>query len=375
MGNGTDSQGQIKFFLSSGGTGGHIFPAECLAEELKKRGYGSGLITDDRYKNFLDNEKPYTVFKISSATLKGNAVKRLLSLTKIFTGIWQSIKILSPHKSAVMIGFGGYPSFPAIVAARFLGMKIVIHEQNSVLGQANRALVPFADIIATSFPRVAKINDERKIRFTGNPVRKEIAAVREKTYPAASGDIRIMVLGGSLGATVFASVVPDAILNLPTEMRNRIRLVQQCREENITEVAKKYHTANIKAELASFIKDVPAKLADTHLVISRSGASTIAELAAAGRPAILVPYPNSKDDHQMLNAESLAATGGAWVIPQEKFTADFLKTNIELLLSNPEQLTAAANKVKSAGRPDAAQKLADLVEKIFNTDKNSLGTV
>lgn len=367
----------MKIFLSSGGTGGHIFPAECLAEELVRRGHRVTLITDDRYKNYLDNTKPFEIFKIKSATLKGGIKDKIKAVGKILQGIWQSLQLLKFYKNSVVIGFGGYPSFPALVAASIFKMRTIIHEQNSVLGQANRVLSFLVDVIATSFSAVKKIypSNLEKEFLVGNPVRQEIIKVREQKYQVPGDLINILVIGGSLGAEIFSKVIPQAVSKLPAEIKSRLFITQQCREEDIAEASKIYSDNSIRAVLIPFIKDIPEKLASAHLVIARAGASTVSELAVAGRPAIFVPYPHAKDNHQYFNAKTIEDAGGGWIIVQDKFTPDNLKSQLETLLSAPEKLRNAAENAAKVGRPEATKKLADLVEKIAVTEKTSITNI
>jgi len=356
----------VKFFLSSGGTGGHIFPAEALAEELIRRGHQVVFITDERYKNYDGGKKKFRIEKIPAATLKGGVFAKLKSVAKILSGIIVSLKILARDRGAVVTGFGGYPSFPAIIAAKILGLKIIIHEQNAVLGGANRALEGFADVIATSFAEVNGIhfNNRQKIRFIGNPVRRAIAEIHDLPYPEIAGNLNILIIGGSLGASVFSDVIPAALAKLSPEIRQKIKISQQARAEDVERVQKKYAEINVAAEATNFFTDVPKRLAAAHLVIARAGASTVAELAVAGRPSILVPYPDSKGDHQLYNARSLEKTGGAWVVEQRNFTPEALAFRLETIIMNPEPLHLAAENAKKVAGLKAAEKLADLVEKL-----------
>jgi len=356
----------MKFFLAAGGTGGHIFPAEALAEGLIQRGHQVILITDERYKNYDGHEKKFRIEKIPAATLKGGFFSKLKALIKILLGILVSLRILRGSRSAVVIGFGGYPSFPAIIAAKFLGQKIIIHEQNAVLGIANRALAPLANIIATSFPEVQGITtrNAKKICYTGNPVRGAIAEIHDFPYPEIGNALNILVIGGSLGATVFSEVVPAALMKLNPEIREKIKISQQARAEDVERVKKNYMEMGVIATVATFFTDVPKRLAEAHLIIARAGASTVAELAVAGRPSMLVPYPNSKGDHQLYNARSLEKIGAAWVIEQKNFTAEGLAFRLETIIMNPEPLLLAAENAKKAAELKAVEKLAALAEKL-----------
>jgi UDP-N-acetylglucosamine--N-acetylmuramyl-(pentapeptide) pyrophosphoryl-undecaprenol N-acetylglucosamine transferase len=263
---------------------------------------------------------------------------------------------------------------PAVLAATSLGGKTVIHEQNAVLGRANRFLAPRVTRIATAFKTVSGLRDEdvAKTVWTGNPVRPDIIAIADQPYPPLTDDgpINLLVFGGSLGAAVFSEIVPDAIAALPESLRTRLRVVQQCRKEDLETVRALYGTAGIDAELASFFDDMPAKLAQAHLVIARSGASTIAELTAAGRPAILVPYPHATDDHQTKNAVSLCDAGGGWMIPQTSFDRETLTARLSALLNSPRTLQTTAQCTGRMGMRTAADNLADLVVSVIDPEQN-----
>ncbi len=352
--------------LSAGGTGGHVFPAQALADNLVERGFLIALITDRRagaLAGALANAKTY---RINAAGISGrNIVRRALALLQLGFGYFQARRILARIDPLAVVGFGSYASVPAVLAATSLGKRTVIHEQNAVLGRANRFLAPRVTRIATAFQAVSHLREEDKGKTvcTGNPVRPEIVAIASRPYPAIteSGAINLLVFGGSLGATVFSQIVPDTIATLPVSLRARLKITQQCRAEDIEAVRAVYREASVNAELASFFIDMPAKLAAAHLVISRSGASTIAELTAAGRPAILVPYPYATDDHQTKNAESLCDAGGAWMIPQHAFSRESLATRLTALLANPRTLQTTALCAGRIGMRSAADNLADLV--------------
>lgn len=352
--------------LAAGGTGGHIFPAEALAEELLARGKRVVLMTDKRFANFktgaLSRVETRTV---RASSMKRGAVGKGLSAASVALGIAQAWVTLRALKPAAVIGFGGYPSFPTVFAAGHLGLPVVIHEQNSVLGRANRKLAGRAQVIATSFTSTLMVEpgDEGKVIFTGNPVRAGVRAVHAVPYPTLppDGTMQILVTGGSQGASVFSEVLPPALATLPASLRARIRIDQQCREADIEVTRAAYAQLGVSANLATFFDDIPARLAAAHLVIARSGASTAAEVAVAGRPAILVPYPHAMDNHQYFNANAFEDAGGGWVMPQDAFTAQALSARLEAFLSLPATLTKAAENIRKLGHPDAAGKLAEVV--------------
>lgn len=254
---------------------------------------------------------------------------------------------------------------PTILAAAHRGLRVVLHEQNSVLGRANRLLASRARIIATSFDKVDGVTDadRGKLHVTGNPVREAIAAVGARPYavPGEGDPLSILVVGGSQGATVFNEVVPAAIAKLPEDLRHRLTVHQQVPGQANEAVAKVYEACGVRHELASFFNDVPERLAAAQLVIGRAGASTVAELAAAGRPAVMVPYPSATDDHQTGNAQALVEAGGGWLMPQSGLDADSLAQRLGSLLSSPALLARAAGCARAAAHLNAARDLADLV--------------
>jgi UDP-N-acetylglucosamine--N-acetylmuramyl-(pentapeptide) pyrophosphoryl-undecaprenol N-acetylglucosamine transferase len=352
--------------LAAGGTGGHIFPAEALAEKLLAAGECVLLVTDKRFAHFQTG----ALSKIEKRTIRaGTAGKgiygKVSGAANLLLGIVQAVLLLRRLKPKVVIGFGGYPSFPTVFAAGVLRIPAIIHEQNSVLGRANRLLAPRVDYIATSFPdmQMLKERDRHKVYVTGNPVRASVCALREVPYPALvdDGQIHILVTGGSQGASVFSNVMPAAIAALPAPLRSRVRIDQQCREGELEATREKYKAIGINADLASFFVDIPARLAASHLVIARSGASTVMELAVAGRPGILVPLPTSMDNHQYFNAHALEHVGGGWVMPQDGFTPASLSARLEAFLTSPATLSRAAENARKLCTPDAAEKLADMV--------------
>lgn len=352
--------------LVAGGTGGHVFPAEALAAELRERGYTLALFTDSRGEAYGGELGALTTHRIRAGRVSGGGLMgRARGVLDLALGGLQSRGLLSRLKPSVVVGFGGYATVPTMLAASSLGVPTVIHEQNALLGRANRLLAGRVSAIATSFETVGgiKASDRAKVVMTGNPVRPGIRALRDNAYPALAGDgpIYVLVTGGSQGATVFSDVVPAALDRLPEDMRKRLRVSQQCRPEDIERVRAAYAGTDIRVDLASFFGDMPERLLHAHLVICRSGASTVAELTTAGRPAILVPYPHAMDDHQTLNARAIEAQGGAVCVPQLDFTPETLAARLKLLLAQPQQLARMAEKAHAGGHRDAAANLAILV--------------
>lgn len=361
---------KITVVLAAGGTGGHIFPAESLAEELIFRGHKAILITDARREQYtFASKNNIDVHVIYARSPVGGIVGKIKAIASIFVGTAQSFILLRKIKPNVVVGFGGYPSLPTMLAAFILNIRTVIHEQNSVLGRVNRRLAHFADKVATSFDKVSHIaaRDIKKIILTGNPVRPHIKAVRGLSYPELKKDepLHILITGGSQGASIFSEVIPAAIICLPDEIKKRIRIDQQCRSEDIERVRIIYKNANINAELATFFSDIQIRLASAHLVICRSGASTIAEITVAGRPAILVPYLHATDDHQTSNARAIADKGAAFIIPQGLLKPDLIAEYIKDFLQKPDVLIKTAVNAFGLGIIDADKRLADVVERVI----------
>lgn len=350
--------------LAAGGTGGHIFPAEALARALLKRGLNVCLVTDHRGGQFSADMLDVPVLRIRAAGLGSSWLSKLRGVTEMLIGAAQAYMKIRKLKPALVVGFGGYPSVPTVFAASRAQVPVMLHEQNAVIGRANKVLLPLARIIATSFPHVGGMDASSKTRsvLTGNPVRPAICALHGLDYPAVSdtSPIKLLIMGGSLGATVFSEVVPKAVKLLPEPLRKRLIISQQCRKDDLEAVKQSYGEHGVQVELATFFHDVPERLAACHLAICRSGASTVAELCVAGKPAILVPYPFALTGEQMANAESVAEAGGAWLIPQPAFTQEALAVRLESLLTLPVNLTKAAAAAKALARLHAADELADL---------------
>lgn len=352
--------------LAAGGSGGHVFPAEALSSELASRGCRLALITDRRGDAFGGALGDMETHRISAGAIAGkNPLRLLLSGSELAWGTWQARGLLGRMKPRAVIGFGGYASVPTMLAAFGRGFPTVLHEQNAILGRANRMLARRVGRLCVSFENTGKMVAEAQARMvlTGMPVRPGVAALRDQPYPFLFGQapINLLVMGGSQGARVFSEVVPAALRRLPEDLRARLRVSQQCRAEDLERARAAYRQMGIDADLSTFFDDVPDRMASAHLVITRSGASTVAELTAIGRPAILVPYPHAVDDHQSANGHAVDGAGAGWLMPQDAFTPESLARRLTDLFILPATLTNAAAAARVAGRIDAAQRLADSV--------------
>ena len=355
--------------LAAGGTGGHLFPAEALGVELIKRGLRVRLVTDDRALKYSGLFSKDMIDVVASETARGRNPLQLAHATfTLATGTLSAFGLMRRLKPAAVVGFGGYPTLPPLMAARLAGIPSVIHDANAVLGRANRFLARHVNAIATSLPGVLDRDPtlSGKTTTVGTPMRPAILSVAATTYraPEINGPLRLLVVGGSQGARIMSDIVPGAIERLEPALWGRLILTQQVREEDMTRVRAVYDRLKIQAELAPFFADLPARLASNHLVVSRSGAGTVAELAAIGRPSILVPLPGSIDQDQFANAGVLSQANGGLRIPQVEFTSDRLAAEISALAAEPQRLAAMAAAARSVGRLDAAERLADLVAKV-----------
>ncbi|PHS27939.1 MAG: undecaprenyldiphospho-muramoylpentapeptide beta-N-acetylglucosaminyltransferase [Robiginitomaculum sp.] len=351
--------------LAAGGTGGHMFPARALAEVLRARGWRIVLITDRRGAALSDGFSAEERHVIPAASLGGkNPIRLIAGIFSLLAGIVKSLWLILRIRPALVAGFGGYPSFPALAAARLSFTPIVLHEQNCVLGRTNRVFAKRAKLIASGFDVLEKLPPTAKARHvvTGNPLRASILE-RMDTQPAHTGErLHLLVLGGSLGAKILGETVPAAVKLLPKSLQSRLDVVQQTREEQLDTLKKIYAEAGMQAELAPFFDDVADRLARADLVIARAGASSVAEIAAMGKASILIPLAIAMDDHQMRNAQSLAAHEAADVIAEEKLTPERLAALMAARLGNTEDLQLRGAAARSIARPEAAKTLADLIE-------------
>jgi UDP-N-acetylglucosamine--N-acetylmuramyl-(pentapeptide) pyrophosphoryl-undecaprenol N-acetylglucosamine transferase len=353
------------YVLAAGGTGGHLTPAFALAAELVARGHHVALVTDTRGAD-IPGKPEFLPAHVLPAGRFGKNPLHWYAARAVLEGRAMARRLYETFQPGAVIGFGGYPALPALLAAQAEGVPSIIHEQNAVLGRVNRLLAGRVNAIATAYPDVARLKGKflAKTHLVGNPVRPEVMALRDAEFPAftADGLLRVLVTGGSQGARVLSEVVPDGLAMLPPALRSRLQVTQQCRPEDIEAVRARYAAHDIPAELGTYFEDMQARLADAHLFIGRAGASTIAELTAVGRPAILVPLPIATDDHQAANVREMVQAGGARSIRQHKFTPAELAKQIQALAQQPQSLANAAHAAWNCGRPNAAADLADLVE-------------
>ncbi|VVS97476.1 undecaprenyldiphospho-muramoylpentapeptide beta-N-acetylglucosaminyltransferase [Erythrobacter sp. EC-HK427] len=387
------------FVLAAGGTGGHLTPAFALAHELERRGHHVALITDDRGAAIPGKPDFLTAHVLPAGRFGKNPLRWPSGIKAVLKGRSMAKRLFETFEPSAVIGFGGYPALPALFGAQSMKIPTVIHEQNAVLGRVNRLMAGRVDAIATAYPEVSRLDAKhsRKTHLVGNPVRPNVLALREEPFPPFTEDglFRVLVTGGSQGARVLSQIVPLGLSMLPTALRSRLQVTQQCRPEDLEGVRATYAQYDIPAELGTYFEDMAARLADAHLFIGRAGASTIAELTAVGRPAILIPLPIATDDHQTANAREMVKAGGARAIKQPmstvadldladgstKANAERLKQSdtlekmardvsrqIQAMAQRPDTLANAAHAAWNCGRPDAASDLADLVESFGGAD-------
>ena len=357
---------ETRVLLAAGGTGGHLFPAEALSHALRARGAIVELVTDERARSYADTFPADAIHAVPSATPNSpSLLAKAMAILALGRGVVAARALIGRIRPSVVVGFGGYPTVPPVVAASALKVPAIIHEQNAVIGRANRFLSGRAQVIATGFAEVGGLSEATRAKCVqvGNPVRPAVIAAAATPWaaPAPDGPLNLLVFGGSQGARVMADIAPAALALLPPEQRARLHVVQQARGEDEARVREAYAGLGLAHEVAPFFKDLPRRMAAAHLVISRSGASTVAELSVIGRPSILVPLPGSLDQDQAANARSLAGIGAAELVMQPDFTPEGLAALIAAALDEPSRLEAQARAAKGAGIPDAADRLAELV--------------
>jgi UDP-N-acetylglucosamine--N-acetylmuramyl-(pentapeptide) pyrophosphoryl-undecaprenol N-acetylglucosamine transferase len=352
--------------LAAGGTGGHLFPAEALAQEMRRRGWRIILVTDDRGARFASEFPADDRFQISAKSPSiGGPVAKAAAAISLAGGVMTALREFRRRDVAAAVGFGGYPSFPAMKAAAMLSIPFGVHEQNAVLGRANRLAAPGAAFLAHAFPILERTPEKLRPLMVeiGNPVRDAVlAAARPFAAPEAGSAVRLLVFGGSQGASLFSKIVPDAVAALPEGLRSGLSVTHQARDEDRASVADTYAAAGVTADIAPFFRDLPKRMADAHLVIARAGASSVTELSIIGRPSILVPLAIAMDDHQTGNARAL--DDGAVIIAEQEFTSSRLAETLRGILAERGRLEAMANRASGRVRLGAAAALADLVESV-----------
>ncbi len=364
--------------LAAGGTGGHLFPAQALAEELVRRGYITILLSDARAKSYGGDFPAIDIAEIPSSTLSIRKPWKLpFQAFRLWRGMKKSRILLGRNRPKAIIGFGGYPSFPPLLTAVKLGIPSAIHEQNAVMGRANRAMAKKVDVIASSFPEIAHLPEKLKdkVVFTGNPVRAVVIEAAKTPYapPDGKGTFELLIFGGSQGAHYFAELAPKMLAEMPEAVRKRLHVTQQARPEDIDALRHDFNRLGIDATVESFFGDMPKRMAGAHLVMARSGASSVAELAVIGRPAILVPLPHALDNDQLMNARAFARAGAGWVYKQDMIQPEQMAAFITRLRYAPDDLMAAHKAARAFARPDAAARLADVVEKLAGADEKPAG--
>jgi UDP-N-acetylglucosamine--N-acetylmuramyl-(pentapeptide) pyrophosphoryl-undecaprenol N-acetylglucosamine transferase len=364
-------EGRGAIVLAAGGTAGHLFPAQALAEVLVRRGFLIHLMSDERVSHYASRFPALQIHEIPASSLTPRRPWLLApQLVRLWRGYRKARSILVQLRPEAVVGFGGYPSVPPFIAAARLRCPVALHEQNAVMGRANRLLAGWARVIASSFPAIANLSrrHQAKVVMTGNPVRQAVLDVAGAPYaaPAADEALRLVVFGGSQGARVFSEMMPAAVGELSGAVRRKLEIVQQCRPEDLEKVRAAYQALGVEVELQPFFADMPRRIAQAHLVICRSGASTVAELAVIGRPGVLVPLPSAIDNDQLRNAEAFAAGGAGWVMREGEFTASDLAAFLTRIKFADGELAKAAAAARMIGRPDAAERLADEIERMIN---------
>ncbi len=367
-----DDRGPV--VLAAGGTGGHVMPARALAEALARRGIASAMITDRRGARFFGPElEDAPALVLEAGRLTADLKARAFALARIVPNLAASWRFLRGQRARMLIGFGGYPTLPAAFAAQLAGLPLVVHEQNAVLGRVNRLLAPRARLVALSFPDTRRLPRRlRRVAVTGLPLRRQLRDATPR--PVARGnERRILVLGGSQGARILADVVPAAIAALAPVWRGRLSVVQQARPEDVARTRAAYAAAGIRAEVAAFFPDAPQRMAGADLVIARAGAGTLFELAALGRPALVIPLAVATDDHQSVNARHFALRGGLRVLPEAEADPPHLATCLATLLADGEELRRMGAAMAAAATGDGAERLAELVGDLLAEPRSERG--
>lgn len=349
--------------VAAGGTGGHLFPAQALASYAAAKGHALGLITDARGARYINAWPAHDHLTLPVRNPGGGLMAKLKFFFSGIQSIWPTWKFLKRCKPKAVVCFGGYPTLPAGILARLMGIPVVVHEQNALMGRSNRLLARLSQCVALSFVQTQRIPDKVVAVYTGNPVRSVFQPV---PYPDVSGTINIFVVGGSQGAKILADAVPAALAQLPDPLRSRLQVVQQARSEDVEMVRSTYIKEGIKSKVAAFFEDMPVQIANAHLVIARSGASTLAELAAVGRPAVLIPFAAAADDHQSVNAQAFAANGAGWIVREIQVRRAELSKLLQEMLSQPTLLENAAKAASTQRQENAAANIWGLIEPLYH---------
>lgn len=363
----------MKIVIATGGTGGHIFPALSLLDEIKKKRHQYLIIADKRFNNFRSSMPKNVNSKIvCSGGLSGGICKRFISLVKIFFGIIQTVFLFIKFKPNIVVSFGGYPAFPSMVVAKLMMVPLLVHEPNSVVGQANKLFINSSTAAAHAFRNTKWLTRKENLYLTGTPVRSDIIKMRNKSYPKLSntGKIKILIIGGSQGARVLSEVLPEVFAKLPEFLRSRLDIVQQCRREDISSVKKVYQDNKIQAKIEHFFVDMAQKLQEAHIVICRAGATTIAELFAIGRPAVFIPIAGSKENHQMLNAEWVVKQHAGWLIQEKDFKVEYCVDQFEKILKDYKRIELFAQHARGLFL-DSSNILLNIVEKYCTSTRSS----
>lgn len=353
-----------RILLAAGGTGGHMFPAQALAETLKPEGWEIALMTDVRGLKHAGKIPADPKIEVEAATISPRRpIKAIGGVIKLYKGVRTAKKFIKDWKPDIAVGFGGYPAFPAMRAAQSLKIPTILHEQNAVLGRVNRVFAAKADHVVSGFDVLHRLPNGANWTSIGNPLRANILKASSSKYVAPKKTIHLLIVGGSLGARLLSETVPATIALLPEDLRSRLSVVQQTREESMELAQGIYKQASVKAECAPFFSDIEKHLAKAHYVIARAGASSVSEIMAMGLPSLLVPLAIAMDDHQTINAEPLKNLGAADILPESRFTAESLKSILMERLNDSNWLNSAAQAARTAAKPDATRRLAELVIK------------
>lgn len=355
-----------RLLLAAGGTGGHMFPAQALAETLRTDGWDIAMITDGRGRKHAGHIPAEPIIEVNAATLTPKKpVQAAFAVLKLMKGTRQAKAFMKSWKPDVVVGFGGYPAFPAMRSAQALKIPTILHEQNAVLGRVNRVFAAKANFVASGFETLEKLPEGAKHVCLGNPLRNQIIEARPKTYIMPENDINILIVGGSLGARLISETMPRAIAMLPDALRKRLIVTQQTRPESRSEAEEIYESAGVRAVCETFFSDIETHLANAHYIIGRAGASSVSEIAVMGKPSLLVPLGIAMDDHQTANAMALKSLGAADILPESTFTPETVKDTLEARLNDNDWLETASAAAYKAAKPNAATDLAELVKSVL----------